>query len=65
MAATKVVRMLEEDIEYLSRLSGLPEAYPFSMKVHVVLAILEAQQETLGEVRLALRTELERLLAGE
>lgn len=64
MGATRVVRMLAEDIERLGRLSGLPEEHPFAAKVHAVLERLEGRKGHVDDVRLAVRDELARLLDG-
>lgn len=64
MAATRVVRLLAQDVERLNRLSGLPEEHPFSAKVHLILEVLEDRQRQVDHLRRAVRDELTRVVDG-
>jgi hypothetical protein len=62
---TKVVRMLEQDVERVVQSCGLPEQAPFATKVSALLHELERREAEADQVRTIIRQELERLVGGE
>ncbi|MCA1812896.1 MAG: hypothetical protein LC624_02960 [Halobacteriales archaeon] len=63
---TKTVRLLEEDVALLDRLSELHASLPFAARAHAVLSRLDGPAPTVDveAVRLVVREELERVAGG-
>lgn len=60
---SRMMRLREEDIENIHRLSGLAPHMPFSAKVHAVLCRLDAGED-MEAMRRAIREELHRFAGG-